>query len=126
MRRIIVRAALAAALTMGAAGTLAAVEKPTTVMHIINVRFKPDAKPEDVKKAIAGIETMANKYPGIKRVWLTPFNVQGGESKFTHVLVMEFESRDSLKKYAGSEAQKEWYKLWLNVRDLSNTHDVTN
>ncbi|MCX6611549.1 MAG: Dabb family protein, partial [Acidobacteria bacterium] len=66
------------------------------------------------------------KYKGIKNVWLNPILVQGGPSKFTHVLVMEFESVEALKKYTDSPEQKEWYKLWLPVRELSNTSDVSN
>ncbi len=103
-----------------------AVERPKSVIHVINVKFKPTASKADIDKAIAGIETVAGKYKGIKRVWLRPILVQGGESKFTHCLVMEFESEDALKNYKDSPEQKEWYKLWIPVRELSNTHDVTN
>jgi uncharacterized protein (DUF1330 family) len=103
-----------------------AVERPKSVIHVINVKFKPTASKADIDKAIAAIETVAGKYKGIKRVWLRPIKVQGGESKFTHCLVMEFESEDALKNYTDSPEQKEWYKLWIPVRELSNTHDVTN
>jgi uncharacterized protein (DUF1330 family) len=103
-----------------------AVERPKSVIHVINVKFKPTASKADIDQAIAAIETVAGKYKGIKRVWLRPIKVQGGESKFTHCLVMEFESEEALKNYTDSPEQKEWYKLWLPVRELSNTHDVTN
>jgi hypothetical protein len=39
---------------------------------------------------------------------------------------MEFESVEALKKYKDSPEQLEWYKLWLPVRELSNTSDVSN
>jgi hypothetical protein len=97
---------------------------PKSVVHVINVRFKADASKAAIDDAIAYIGKM--NYPGLKNVWLKPIKVQGGDSKFTHCLVMEFESEEALNKYSGSEAQKEWYKKWLPVRDLSNTHDVTN
>lgn len=123
MRRMLVAATILAALATGQAFAAA---KPKTVIHVINVKFKEDAKKEDIAKAIAAIETVAGKYKGIKNVWLNPITVQGGAAKFTHVLVMEFESVEALKKYTDSPEQKEWYKLWLPVRELSNTHDVTN
>ena len=123
MNRQLLSLTLLAALIGGQAF---AANKPTTVIHVINVRFKPDAKKEDIAKAIAAIDTVAGKYKGIKNVWLNPINVQGGDSKFTHVLVMEFESQEALKKYTDSPEQKEWYKVWLPVRELSNTHDITN
>jgi uncharacterized protein (DUF1330 family) len=122
-RRLIAAGALTLAL---AAGSAMAANKPKTVIHVINVKFKADASKADVDKAIAAIETVAGKYKGIKNVWLTPITVQGGASKFTHCLVMEFESVDALKKYTDSPEQKEWYKVWIPVRELSNTHDVTN
>lgn len=123
MQKLLIAATMLATLIVGQAF---AAKKPTTVIHVINVKFKEDAKKEDVAKAIASIETVAGKYKGIKNVWLNPILVQGGPSKFTHVLVMEFESVESLKKYIDSPEQKEWYKVWLPVRELSNTSDVTN
>ena len=123
MRKMLIAATMTFALLGGQAF---AANRPKTVIHVINVKFKEDAKKEDVAKAIAAIETVAGKYKGIKNVWLTPITVQGGAAKFTHVLVMEFESVESLKKYTDSPEQKEWYKLWIPVRELSNTHDVGN
>lgn len=121
MRKLIMAVTLAAALTSGQAF---AASKPKSVIHVINVRFKPEASKADIEKAIAAIETVAGKYKGIKNVWLDPVTVQGNQ--FTHVLVMEFESVDALKKYTDSPEQLEWYKLWIPIRELSNTHDVTN
>lgn len=111
-----------------AALTLTAADSPSSVVHVINVRFKADASPAKVNEAIASIGTMATKFPaaGIIRAWLKPLNVQGGEDKFTHCLVTEFKDAAALKAYSGSEAQKWWYEKWLPIRDLSNTHDVTN
>ncbi|MFN8684605.1 MAG: Dabb family protein [Acidobacteriota bacterium] len=123
MRKLMATTVLAATLLAGGA---VAAERPKTVIHVINVKFKADAAKADIDKAIAAIDTVAGKYKGIKRVWLNPITVQGGASKFTHCLVMEFESVEALKKYTDSPEQKEWYKLWIPVRELSNTHDVTN
>jgi hypothetical protein len=121
MKRIALCVALLAALLLPAS---AEPNKPKSVVHVINVRFKPEASKDDIQKAIDAIGKM--NYSGLKNVWLRPIKMQGGESRFTHCIVMEFESEDALKNYSGSEAQKEWYKLWIPVRDLSNTHDVTN
>ena len=115
-------------LTAAMALSLTAVEMPKSVMHIIIVKFKATASKTDVDGAIASIGEMATKFPkaGITRVWLKPILVQGGESKFTHVLVMEFKDEAALKAYKDSEAQKWWYTKWIPVRELSNTHDVSN
>lgn len=123
MRRLIVAGAMLVALI---GGQLMAANKPMTVIHVINVKFKAEASKADVDKAIAGIDTIVGKYKGIRNIWLRPITVQGGAAQFTHCLVMEFESEDALKKYKDSPEQKEWYKLWEPVRELSNTHDVSN
>lgn len=115
-------------LTTAMAISLSAVEMPKSVIHVINVKFKASASKADVDGAIASIGEMATKFPkaGITRVWLKPILVQGGESKFTHVLVMEFKDEAALKAYKDSEAQKWWYTKWIPIRELSNTHDVSN
>jgi hypothetical protein len=127
MMKTIQKAVVALAL-VGALLTVPAVaaNKPKTVIHVINVKFKADAKPADVEKAIEGIYSIVGKNKGVKNVWLKPIKVQGGAAKFTHCLVMEFESEKALADYAGSPEQLAWYKLWEPVRELSNTHDVTN
>ncbi|GAB4405370.1 MAG: hypothetical protein OHK0021_17430 [Bryobacter sp.] len=117
--------ALALAAVMLTAPAVAA-NKPKTVVHVINVKFKASAAKADVDKAIEGIYSIVGKNKGVKNVWLRPIKVQGGAAGFTHCLVMEFESEAALKAYSGSDEQKEWYKLWEPVRELSNTHDVTN
>ena len=39
---------------------------------------------------------------------------------------MEFKDEQALKDYAGSDAQKEWYKVYLPIRARSTTFDITN
>jgi hypothetical protein len=67
---------------------------------------------------------VAEAYPGIRNIWIRSIKVQG--AGYTHAFVMEFDSEESLKNYAGSEAQKEWYKVYLPIRGESTTHDITN
>jgi hypothetical protein len=112
--------ALAAALVLPA---FAEPAKPKTVIHIVNVKFKADASKADIDKAIAGVGEM--NYPGLKNVWVRAIKNQMTPN-FTHILVMEFESEDSLRRYTDSPAQKKWYETYLKVREESRTNDVTN
>lgn len=126
-----VKAIKKVALAMALVGALStapamAAEKPKTVIHVINVKFKDDASPASIQAAIDGIYSIVGKNKGVKNVWLKPIKVQGGAAKFTHCLVMEFTSEKALSDYSGSPEQVAWYKLWEPVRELSNTHDVTN
>lgn len=100
-------------------------QAPTTVIHIINVRWKADATPEQVKAAVDAVLQLPSRFPGIKRVWTKNVKYQGQEG-YRQAIVMEFESQDALKKYENSAAQKWWYDLFLPVRDDSRTDDITN
>jgi len=100
-------------------------QAPTTVIHIVNIKWKVDATPEQVKAVIDAVQQLPMRYPGIKRVWTKNLKYQGPDGYKT-AIVMEFDSQDSLKKYENSAAQKWWYDMYLPVRDDSRTVDVTN
>jgi len=101
----------------------AAPNKPKSVIHVITIQWKADAKPEQIQQAIRAAENIT--FPGIKNVWTKPIKMQLPEG-YKHIIVMEFESEEALKKYADSPAQKQWYESYLPVREESRTHDITN
>jgi hypothetical protein len=120
---------LVAAIVIFAAGFLSGANKfakPKTVIHVVTVKWKPDATQDQIKRAMDCVERLAASYPGIRNIWLRSIKVQSPEAGMTHAFVMEFESEEALKNYSGSQAQKEWYKVYLPVRDESRTHDITN
>jgi antibiotic biosynthesis monooxygenase (ABM) superfamily enzyme len=118
------RSILAIFATFALAGTLsAAPKKPKSVIHVITVKWKADASPAAIQKAIQAAETM--DYPGLVNVWTKPIKMQLPEG-FKHIIVMEFADEAALQKYANSPAQKKWYESYMAVRDESATHDITN
>ncbi len=96
---------------------------PTSVMHVITVSWKADTTPDQIKAALDGAHQLPAAYPGITRVWTRTLKAQGDRS---HVIAMEFASEQALKDYTDSAAQKEWYKVYLTIRERSTTFDVTN
>jgi len=114
-----------AAALMFAAGLFAADATPKTVIHVISVKWKADATPAQIDKAIKGAEALPSEYPGITHVWTKPIKKQLPEG-YSHVIVMEFASEDALAKYAGSAAQKKWYEIYMSIREESRTSDITN
>ena len=108
-----------------ALSVVALAQSPSSVIHIINVKWKADATPAKIKAAIDAVHQLPSKYPGIKRVWTENLKYQGQEGA-TQAIVMEFESQDALKKYEDSPAQKSWYELYLPLREESHTHDISN
>jgi hypothetical protein len=115
--------AVCAVLIVAAAFLLAAPMKPKSVVHVITVQWKSDAAPEQIAKAIKGVETMS--YPGLKNVWTRPIKMQLPDGYKT-IFVMEFESEKALQDYANSPAQKAWYDVYMPIREESRTSDITN
>jgi hypothetical protein len=100
-------------------------QAPPTVIHVIHVKWKLEATPEQIKAAVEAVQQLPAKYPGITRVWTKNLRYQGQEG-FKQAIVMEFESPDALKRYENSAAQKWWYELYLPVREDSRIDDIGN
>jgi hypothetical protein len=117
---------LATAVAFGllTAGTIFAAEQPHTIIHVITIKWKDDATPEQIDKVLRGAEQLAKDYKGITRIWTKSLKVQGAGYK--NAIVMEFANEDAFKKYAGSDAQKKWYEIYQPIRAESTTHDITN
>lgn len=96
---------------------------PKTVMHVVTVSWKADTTSEQIQAALDGARKLPSAYKGITRVWATTIKAQGAR---THAIAMEFASEQALKDYTGSDAQKEWYKIYIPIREQSSTFDVTN
>jgi antibiotic biosynthesis monooxygenase (ABM) superfamily enzyme len=108
-----------------ATGVLAADTKPKSVIHVIAVKWKPEATPAKIDQAIKAAEALPAQYPGITRVWTKAIKKQLTDG-YTDLIVMEFASEEALTKYADSPAQKKWYESYLPIREESRTNDITN
>src|SRR5688572_9410888 len=96
---------------------------PKTLIHVVTVAFKEGTTPEQIQAALDGVQKLPSQFKGISRVWTKTVKAQGNR---THAIVMEFASEQALKEYAGSAAQKEWYKVYEGIREASTTFDITN
>lgn len=116
---------LAAVLLAFSANTLSAqtTTAPKTVIHVVTVKWKADTKPEQIQAALDGVKALPAAYPGITRVWVKSIKVQGDKA---NAIVMEFADEAALKSYTDSPAQKEWYKVYMPIREASTTFDITN
>jgi hypothetical protein len=123
MKKIILAFLTASVLALGVATASAADTAPKSVIHVITVEWKADTKPEQIKAALDGAVALPSHYKGITRVWVKSIKVQGGKN---NAIVMEFADVAALKAYADSDAQKEWYKVYMPIRKESTTFDITN
>lgn len=96
---------------------------PKSIIHVVTVTWKAGTTPEQIQAALDGAKALPAQFPGITRVWTKTVKAQGER---THVIVMEFTDADALKNYGGSDAQKEWYKVYTTIRERSTTFDATN
>lgn len=122
MKKFISLLLLAGLVSLGAA-TASAQTAPKTVIHVVTVSWKAGTTEAQIKAALDGVEALTKSYKGITRVWTKTLKAQGGK---THAIVMEFASEKALEDYSGSEAQKEWYKAYIPIREESTTFDITN
>lgn len=96
---------------------------PKSVIHVVTVSWKADATEAQIKAALDGVHKLAADFDGITRVWTRTIKAQGDRS---HAFVMEFKNEKALKDYAGSQAQKDWYKVYYEARAGSTTFDISN
>ena len=128
MKKLIITFLSAAVLMFAANSVFAAAHggnkaTPHSVIHVVTVSWKEDASEKQIQAALDGVVTLAAEYDGISRVWIKTLKAQGDKS---HAFVMEFKNAKALKDYAGSDAQKKWYKVYLPARGGSTTFDITN
>ena len=122
MKKLFMTLAIAGLLALGAT-TISAQTAPKSVIHVVTVSWKAGTTPEQIKAALDGVQALPAQCKGITRVWTRSIKVQGGKA---NAFVMEFVDEAALKTYAGSDAQKEWYKTYIPIRGESTTFDITN
>ena len=108
------------AATLSAQGATTA---PKSLIHVVTVTWKEGTSQDKIKAALDGAQALPKAFPGITRVWTRTVKAQGDR---THAIVMEFKDEQALKDYAGSDAQKEWYKVYTPIRGQSTTFDISN
>ena len=98
--------------------------QPKTVLHVVALKWKPEATDEQKTAAIEGLKTMAGAVPGIKNIWIKPDRVQPRE--YSTAFAIEFESRVAADAYAEHPAHEEWYKIYMPIRAESRSLQITN
>jgi uncharacterized protein (DUF1330 family) len=124
MKKLLMTLMIAGLMSLGAATVSAQTSTaPKSVIHVVTVAWKAGTTPEQIKAALDGAQALPAQYKGILHVWTKSIKVQGGKA---NAIVMEFVDEAALKAYTDSDAQKEWYKVYLPIRQESTTFDITN
>ena len=127
-RGVLLGCLLVAVLTTGVIIAQNQFGTPKTVIHVVTLKWKADSTPEQQKKALDGIKTMAAAIPGIKNVWLEKLKVQSptAEKPYDWAFVIEFADKAALDAYANHPKHKEWESIYVPIREESRSHDITN
>ena len=128
MKKFLLPLLTAGLLTLGAT-VVSAQTAPKSVIHVVTVAWKADATPAQIQAALDGVQALPAAYKGLTHVWVKSIKVQdapGAKIHKTHAFVMEFADEAAFKAYTDSPAQKEWYKVYLPIREQSTTFDITN
>jgi len=97
---------------------------PTTIIHVVTIKWKPEAPEAEKQKALEGVKRMAAEIPGIKNVWIKATRVQPRD--FADAFAIEFEDRAAADRYAEHAAHETWAKQYLAIREASRSLQVTN
>lgn len=122
MKKLLLTLIAGALLALGSANA-AETTAPKSIIHVVTVSWKAGTTPEQIKAALDGVQAMPESFKGLTRVWTKTVKAQGDRA---NAIVMEFKDEAAFKAYSGSPAQKEWYKVYLPIRDKSTTFDITN
>jgi hypothetical protein len=116
-----------AALCLFAGGYVAGQAKfgqPKTVLHVVELKWRPGVPQMEKDAAMAGIQDMAAKMPGIKNIWIKWDRLEPRD--FSAAFAIEFRSREAADEYAESPLHDAWEKEYVPLRDASISIQVTN
>jgi len=120
-------AAAAVALGLFACGYVAGQAKfgqPKTVLHIVELKWRPGVPQMEKDAAIAGIKDMAAKLPGVKNIWIKWDRLEPRD--FSAAFAIEFRNREAADAYAESPVHDAWEKEYVPLREASVSIQVTN
>ena len=97
---------------------------PKTVVHVVAYKFRDATSLNDQQQAIAGIQDMAAKIPGIKNILLKTERNQIRD--FSGVYIIEFVNAEAAADYAENPLHDAWRKRWEALRENSLSFQVSN
>lgn len=98
--------------------------QPKTVLHVVEIQWRPGVPQMEKDAAIAGIKDMASKMPGVKNIWIKWDRLEPRD--FSAAFAIEFRSREAADAYAESPLHEAWEKEYVPLRAASISIQVTN
>ena len=112
MKQLSLLIALLLGLSLGAASAADAPGKKTKLNHVVAIKFKADATPEQIKAVEAAFAALKNKIDGIHSLeWGTNVSLEKHDKGFTHCFVLGFKSEADRDAYIVHPAHKAFGKV---------------
>jgi ABC-type glycerol-3-phosphate transport system substrate-binding protein len=127
MRILKITMVLTLALALFGAGILTGkntFHQPSSIIHVVTVKWKAESTAEQQQAALDGVKSMAAEIPGIKSIWIKSTRVQPRE--FNSAFAIEFEDKAAADRYVDHPAHKAWQKIYEPVHEESRSLQITN
>jgi len=127
MRILKITMVLTLALALFGAGILTGkntFHQPSSIIHVVTVKWKAESTAEQQQAALDGVKSMAAEIPGIKSIWIKSTRVQPRE--FNSAFAIEFEDKAAADRYVDHPAHKAWQKFYEPVHEESRSLQITN
>lgn len=98
--------------------------QPSSIIHVVTVKWKADSTPEQQQAALDGVKTMAAEIPGIKNIWIKSTRVQPRD--YSAAFAIEFEDKAAAERYVDHPAHKAWQKIYEPIHEESRSQQITN
>jgi len=98
--------------------------QPKTIIHVVEVQWRPGVTDAQKQQVVDGIRKMAAQIPGIENIWLKPARLEPRD--FSTAFVIEFKDRAAADAYAESAAHDAFDKMYVPLRANSLSIQVTN
>src|SRR6266436_9977373 len=81
------------------------------LQHVVSLKFKSSAAPEDIKKVEDGFRALKEKIPQIEKLeWGTNVSKEKHDKGFTHCFIVTFKSEQDLDTYIAHPDHKAFGK----------------
>ncbi|MHB8413620.1 MAG: Dabb family protein [Candidatus Acidiferrales bacterium] len=98
--------------------------QPKTIIHVVEVQWRPGVTNAQKQQVLDGIRNMAAQIPGIENIWLKPARLEPRD--FSTAFAIEFKDRAAADAYAESAAHDAFDKMYVPLRANSLSIQVTN
>lgn len=110
MKTLILLAAVLVSMTL--TPTARAADEKKMLYHVVSVKFKADATPEQIKAAEQAFAALKTKIPGIASLnWGTNISPEKKDKGFTHCFVLTFASEKDRDAYLPHPEHKAFGKV---------------